>query len=74
MLSSQFQMSSDTRDFFYPIHRQAAYAALCGHAVCPVADRLGERGFYLPSGPGRTDAEVDQVVAALKDVLARNRA
>ncbi|MFI5208754.1 MAG: DegT/DnrJ/EryC1/StrS family aminotransferase, partial [Gemmatimonadales bacterium] len=59
----------ETRDFFHPIHRQPAYAQLCGAAQCPVAERLGARGLYLPSGPGRTDAEVDTVIEAVKESI-----
>jgi len=35
-----------------------------------VAEQLGTRGLYLPSGPGRTDAEVDRVIAAVKEIAA----
>jgi perosamine synthetase len=58
----------ESRDLFHPIHRQPAYAD-CAGALCPVAERLGERGLYLPSGPGRTDEEVDAVIAAVRDLL-----
>lgn len=59
----------ETRRFFHPIHRQPPYAAFSAGASCPVADRLGSRGLYLPSGPGRSDADVDAVVRAVRESL-----
>ena len=59
----------ETRDFFHPIHRQRAYAALAG-APCPVAERLGERGFYLPSGPGRSNDDIDRVCDVVRSLVA----
>jgi perosamine synthetase len=58
----------ETRDFFHPIHRQPAYASLAG-ASCPVAERLGARGLYLPSGPARQESDVDTVCAALRELM-----
>lgn len=59
----------ETRSFFHPIHRQPAYAGVSCPSPCPVAERLGARGLYLPSGPGRTDADIDAVIAAVGDAL-----
>jgi perosamine synthetase len=59
-----------TRDFFYPIHLQPALRGRFKHAVCPVAEQLGTRGLYLPSGPGRKDEEVDEVIAAVREIVA----
>ena len=36
-----------------------------------MAERLAAHGLYLPSGPGRTDAEVDEVIAAVRELAAR---
>ena len=35
----------------------------------PVAEKIGKRGFYLPSSSNLTDDEIDIVVNALKEVL-----
>ena len=37
---------------------------------CPVATRLGENGFYLPSGPAITPEEVAYVITAVRDTVA----
>lgn len=63
------QRGVETRQFFHPLHRQPAYAAFSAGVSCPVADRLGSRGLYLPSGPGRSDADVDAVIAAIRDLV-----
>jgi perosamine synthetase len=62
----------DTRDFFYPIHRQPVFTSrgLYGDVACPVTDDLSERGFYLPSGLTLTPAQIDDVVAAVRAVAA----
>lgn len=65
----------DTRSFFIPMHKQPAYY---NHTVenapdCsgnyPVAEKIGERGFYLPSASTLTDEEANKVVSALKEIL-----
>lgn len=67
----------ETRPFFYPLHRQPVFARGGNplHPDCsgafPVSDRLGERGFYLPSGSALTADQRDRVADA---VLAAIRA
>jgi perosamine synthetase len=42
----------ETRRFFAPVSRQRALAGLLEARTYPAAERLYERGFYLPSGTG----------------------
>jgi perosamine synthetase len=58
----------DTRTFFCPMNLQPALAATPGFRSppCPVADRLWERGLYLPSSPWLDRAALEQVVTALR--------
>lgn len=61
-----------TRPFFWPLHHQPILRKL-GYfdgETLPVAERLGERGFYLPSGLALTDPQIDTVAAAVREVLA----
>jgi perosamine synthetase len=60
-----------TRPFFWPMHEQPALRArgLFRGESYPVASRLARRGLYLPSGPTLTDAQVDQVCAAMEETL-----
>jgi perosamine synthetase len=62
----------DTRTFFCPMNLQPALEAVPGFRAvpCPVAERGWERGLYLPSSPGLTDAELGQVADAVRETLA----
>ena len=64
----------DTRDFFFPLHRQPVY---CDgddprypdtDAEYPVSDDLYDRGLYLPSGLGLTEEQIDYVTKTLIDL------
>ena len=57
----------DTRPFFYPAHTLPMYRT---DATFPVAERLGASGLNLPSWPGLTEAQVDEVCSALVAGLA----
>lgn len=54
-----------TRSFFYPIHKQPVYIreGMFEGVHCPNAERISERGFYLPSGLGIKDEEIDYVIS-----------
>lgn len=61
-----------TRPFFWPMHEQPVFRGmgLFTDERYPVAERLGRRGFYLPSGVALTDAQMDYVVGEFKALLA----
>ncbi len=59
------------RPFFYPLHQQPVLKEMgffYGERYT-VAERLAERGFYLPSGLALSERQIDQVVAACKNVF-----
>lgn len=60
-----------TRPFFWPMHEQPVFRkmGLFAETRCPVAESLARRGFYIPSGLGLHDVQIEQVVETLKDVL-----
>ncbi len=62
-----------TRPFFYPLHLQPVLRArgLFHGERLPVAERLGERGFYLPSGLALTEDQIRRSAGALREVLCR---
>lgn len=66
-----------TRPFFLGLHEQPAAHDLglfVGESY-PVSERIARQGLYLPSGLTLTDAQLDQVVAALAETMAeRSRA
>ncbi len=61
-----------TRPFFWPMHEQPVYLRMGFFAgeKYPNSERIARRGFYLPSGLALTDAQMDRVAAAVKEVFA----
>ena len=65
------QQQIGTRPFFWPMHEQPVFRkmGLFAGAWCPVAERLARRGFYIPSGLGLTDAQMERVAEVLHQVF-----
>lgn len=59
------------RPFFYPMHQQPVFNKMGWYndEKYPVAERMGERGFYVPSGLALTGDEMRTVSEKLKKVL-----
>ncbi len=59
------------RPFFYPMHLQPVYNTQGWYVneSYPVAERMAERGFYVPSGLGLTESDINEVVKRLKQIL-----
>ncbi len=62
----------ETRPFFLGMHEQPVLLerGLFRGERYPVAERLATHGLYLPSGLALTEAQIDQVSAAVRRVLA----
>ena len=60
-----------TRPFFWPMHQQPVFQkmGLFEGEHHPVAERIANRGFYLPSGMALTEAQIRRSAAALKEIL-----
>jgi perosamine synthetase len=61
-----------TRPFFYPMHQQPVLhkmGVIADSDRCPVAERLYQRGFYIPSGMALTEEQIRTVAATLRRVL-----
>jgi perosamine synthetase len=58
----------DTRPFFHPVHLQPCLAPMPGSF--PIATELSERGLYLPSFAGMTEADVARGADALVAILS----
>lgn len=60
-----------TRPFFWPMHEQPVFRkmGLFSGENHPVAERLARRGFYIPSGMALTDGQMEEVTAAIKNLL-----
>ena len=62
-----------TRPFFYPLHKQPVLKniGLFQNEVFPVAENMYRQGFYLPSGLGLKDEEIQRSAAALIEVMKK---
>jgi len=60
-----------TRPFFYPMHLQPVFhkMGLFENESYPVAERLSERGFYIPSGLALTEEQMNIVTEKVKEIL-----
>jgi perosamine synthetase len=60
-----------TRPFFYPMHKQPIYNEMgyFKNDFHPNAERLAERGFYVPGGLALTEKEISVVSAKLLEIL-----
>lgn len=65
------QKNIGCRPFFYPMHLQPIFRkmGLFENESYPVAEKLGERGFYVPSGLTVTEEERIYVAEQVKEVL-----
>lgn len=61
----------ETRPLFLGMHEQPVLQdqGLFEGEAYPVTERLARRGLYLPSGLTLTEAQVDEVSAAVRDIL-----
>lgn len=59
------------RPFFYPIHLQPVFLkkGLFKDEKYPIAEKLYNKGFYIPSGLGISFEEMEKVVNAIKDIV-----
>jgi perosamine synthetase len=60
-----------TRPFFWPMHEQPVFhkMELFADVAHPNSERLARRGFYLPSGLALTGGQIEQVVAAVREIM-----
>ena len=59
MMKKMMERNIGCRSFFYPMHLQPVFRKMglfIGESY-PVAENLGERGFYIPSGLGLTEEQ-----------------
>ena len=56
-----------TRPFFYPMHKQPVFKkmGLFADEHYPVAEKISERGFYIPSGLALTEEQIQYTAKAL---------
>jgi perosamine synthetase len=61
-----------SRPFFWPMHEQPIFRrmGLLRGERHPTAERISRRGFYLPSGLGLSETEIERSAQALREILA----
>jgi perosamine synthetase len=59
------------RPFFWSMHEQPVFnkMGLFQDEKYPVSEKLGRRGFYIPSGLGLTKEQMEKTIVALKTLL-----
>ena len=64
-----------TRPFFYPMHLQPVFNKMGWYLdeKYPIAEKIAEKGFYLPSGLGLKLEEQLIVVDKLSEILENNK-
>ena len=55
----------ETRPLFYPVHTMPMHSSR--FQKHPIAENLGWRGINIPSYPGLTDTQVNEIVSAIKE-------
>jgi len=58
-----------TRHFFYPMNKQPCLKGLIEEVACPVAEKIAERGFYLPSGLAMDNQQIQTVANIVKEIM-----
>jgi perosamine synthetase len=63
----------DTRSFFVPMHRQPVFSGRGGKVKkvgpYPVAEKLSEQGFYLPSGLTISSEQIEYICRQIKKIV-----
>lgn len=59
------------RPFFWPMHEQPVFMKMGWYSgeSYPVAEKMGRRGFYIPSGLGLSIEQVEIVAEAVREVF-----
>ena len=62
-----------SRPFFYPLHLQPVFTkkGMFVNEKYPVAENLAEKGFYIPSGLGITNEQINTVAKKLKQIIKK---
>lgn len=62
-----------TRPFFWPMHEQPVFEKYSWfkREKLPVSERIARRGFYIPSGLGITDEQLERVGATVRRIFSK---
>ena len=70
-MSQLRDLTIGTRPFFWPMHEQPVFRklGLYESGPYPVAERLARRGFYVPSGVGLSEANIQRVAESVRRLI-----
>lgn len=65
------ELGIGTRPFFYPLHLQPALQqlGLFANESYPIAEKIAEYGFYIPSGLALTKEQIKKVAETVREVI-----
>jgi len=68
-----YEQGIETRPFFLGMHEQPVFQkmGLFKGEHYPVAERIARRGLYLPSGLTLTEAQIEEVVKAVRKIIIK---
>ena len=71
VVKNLFSMGIETRNFFIPMNVQPVFQKMgyFKNDKCPVAENLGQNGFYLPSGYELTEQQVKDISLKLASLV-----
>ena len=71
MMGKLAQRNIGCRPFFYPMHLQPVFRkmGLFENESYPIAEKLGERGFYIPSGLTVTEEQRKYITGQMKEIM-----
>lgn len=72
ILKKLLNKNIDTRSFFWPMHKQTIFKkmGLFKNESYPVAENLAKNGFYLPSGLGLSNKQLEYIVRITNKIIS----
>ena len=72
ILKKLLKKNIDTRTFFWPMHKQTIFKkmGLFKGETYPVAENLAKNGFYLPSGLGLSNKQIEYIIKITNKILS----
>ena len=71
-MSRLHELGVGTRPFFWPIHLQPVYkkSDMFENVSCPNSEYIALNGFYIPSGLGLTQSDLEHVATSMHEVFS----
>lgn len=72
VISKMREQNIEMRPFFYPMHKQPVFEkmGILDNISRPVAEKLYNKGFYIPTGLNLTDEKIEYIAKQIKKLFA----